>query len=385
MAFPELVLIGRWTLTGASTIPGKAPNTSWSPPPVQTTEPSLRMGYLTSHEVAEAKYLVVYPPVSSSGTIEDLREVSLVLDGEDYPYVYLAASQEFNMAPAPDTVTNGIIIDLGKSIWGRNGKPAGLLDATCPKANRTVSIKATAGENGVTDDYTVEVWGYIYPGDLLARLMPVYTVPSIVFPDPLNGRTFTVPGRTVTAGSDWTAHWTSLPGGLKQTVSNSQAAIHKLVRWAKNANPTQPSVAYQFQYQNSASSPGVAYAHENLFFQLTAEEAIIAERLGIDGPPPSSSGADVLSGAIYTPSESEKRHPLGGIPAGFYRGEAQFGLVAGTTNSFRGVPKLPQGEQLLTGEDAYVGVVDNGISIAANQIMVAFVGTLIESGAGGVI
>ena len=385
MAFPELTLLGRWTNTNPSTGLGKAANTAWSPAPVQTTEPALRQGYLTSNEVAEARYLVVYAPVSSSGSIQDLRDVQLVLDGELYDYVHLNANQQFLMAPAPDTLVRGTVIELGKPTYGRNGKAAPVTDATCPKATQTISVNATAGTNGATADYTVEVWGYVYPATTLATLMPVYTHPSTVVPDPLNRRTFTIPGRTISAGPNWKAHWSALPGGTKQTVANGQAAVHKLVRWAKNQNATQPSIAYQFQYQNSASQPGVEFAYQNLFFQLTSEEAIIAQRLGAVGPAPGSTGAEILSAAIYTPSETQSRHPLGGIPAGFYRSEAGFGLVPGETNLFYGLPALPQGDQLLTDESAYVGVVDNGTSIAAGEIVVGFAGILILSGAGGVI
>ena len=378
MAYPELRLLGRWTHTGTQNA-----NTYWSPAPVETTEPNLPQGYLTGKQVGEAKYMVVYSPVSAGGAIDDLQAVQLVLDGEPYSYIWLSARQDTNMAPAISRIRRNPLLSFGEPFLNRNGQVNAPTLATCPKFTDTITIQTLAGASNVTDDYTVEVWGYVYDSPLLAALAPVYGFGEQIIKDPGNSRQFVIPAKTVVAGGDWKTNWKKLPGGAQQNVD--QGAIHKLIRQARNKNATTASETYKFQYQNSSNSPAVTYQHQNLYWSLTANQAILAERLGVRSPQPSSTGAELKAAWIETPSESQHRHPQGGIPAGYNLNEINFGLAQGETNKFDAVPLLPQGPQLLWNEVAYPTVVDNGTSVAADALMMAFVGTLVQTGSGNVI
>lgn len=389
MAFPELVT-NRFVNTNASGGPGKAPNSPWTPPALTTTDPAIRQGYLNSNEIGEVYSITVWPPVSSSGSPDSTTglDIQLVLDDQPYDWIHLTADLLHNMAPHQDDIRHGVEIIFGRPTFGRDGSIAGLLEP-CPKFLQKVSVRVTPqiGSAAFAEDYTVDVKTFVYLRSVLASVMPVYSQPNLIIVDTQNSRQFTVPGRTVEAGNDWSHTWKELPGGPRQTATN---AIWPLVRWAWNNNPTTPSQAYQFMYSNSASNPGVPNSYNNLYFQLESAQAIVMQRLGVVGPVPNSSGQDLLSAAIYTGSEAEKRHPYGGIPVNYLQNKARFGLIPGESKKFYGLPRLPQGEQLLTNEVAYVGAVDNGVQvngegIPAGQIWVGIQGVYIETGAGGQI
>ena len=378
MAYPELRLLGRWTHTGTQNA-----NNTWSPPPVQNTEPSLPQGMLNGKQVSEVAFPVVYSPVGSGGSIDDLDYIQLVLDGTPYPYVYFSGRQDTNMAPAPNRIRRNLQLSFGLPFLARNGKPNSPMMATCPKYTQSVSVNAIAGSTAITHDYVVELWGYTYDSLQLAQLVPVYAFGKQRINDPLNNRSFTVPSRQIPSEGDWTRHWKKLSGGLQQSTNEGQ--INKLIRRARNSNATTVSQGYRFQYQNSSNSPAVAKPQDNLFWQLSANQAIWAERIGVRAPQPTSAGAGLSVAWLETPSEKQHQHPLGGMPVDYNLNEFSFGLVAGATNTFDALPQLPQGEQLLTDEEAYVTVVDNGQSVAANAITVGFSGVLIETGSGGTI
>ena len=378
MAYPELRLLGRWTHTG-----NQNANTTWSPAPVETTEPSLPQGMLNGKQVGEVAFTVVYSPVSASGTVDDLAYIQLVLDGQPYPYIYLSGRQDTNMAPAPGRIRRNPQLTFGKPFLARNGRPNAPMDATLPKFTQTVTVNAIAGNTAISDDYTVELWGFVYDSIQLATLVPVYAFPPQALPDVLNQRSFTVPARQIAAEGDWTKHWKKLGGGLQQSTAEGQ--IHKLIRRARNSNATTASQGYRFQYQNSSNSPAVQNPQDNLYWQLSANQAIWAERIGVRSPQPTAGGAGLLGAWIDTPSEAQHQHPFGGMPVDYNLNEYNFGLVQGATNKFDALPPLPQGEQLLTDETAYITVVDNGQSVSAEAIMVGFSGVLVETGAGGVI
>ncbi len=380
MASPELRLLGRFTNSNtASTGLGKAASTFWSPPPLLETSPSLPQGMLNGKQVGEVAFVVVHSPVTATGTVEDLQYVQLVLDGQDYPYIWLSGRQDTSMAPPPEQVRSGRILRFGLPFMSRNGKPASLLDATCPKFITSVVPKAWAGDTAITQDYTIDIWGYVYDSVWLAGEVPVYQVPDVRIPDPLNGRSFTVKGINVPAKGDWRNNWKALQGGTKQSTV-TQTPVYPLIRRARNANATTVNQGYRYQYQNSSSSPAVENPQDNLFFVMAANQALLLERLGVVGPAaPNSTGYDLLSTWVQTGSEPQQRHPEGGIPADYNLGVTRFGLAKGETNKFDGVPDLPQGQQLLTNETAYITTVDNGTSIPANDIMVAIAGKLVGS------
>lgn len=380
MAYPERRLLGRFLHTGTLSA-----NTHWSPTPQLVTSPALPQGYLNGQQVGEVEYLVVHSPRDPvTGAAQDLKYVQLVLDGTPYNYIYLSGRLDSLMAPDPQLMRRGKPIYFGKPIIGRNGQVASALDATCPKFVKSVSVQAIAGSSDVTADFQIDVYGYVYDSTDLATRIPVYDAGNIVIPDPLNsGRTFKVITTPIAANGDWKQGWRGLPGGPEQ-ASGIAHPIHKLVRVATNALATVANTGYIPKYA-SAQNPAVANAQDNLYFDLSAAQAIIAERLGLNGPAaPNSTGYDVLSAWIATASETQHQHPDGGIAADYNQGITRFGQSRLFTGLFDGVPELPQGNQLLTDEIAYPTFVDNGTSIPANDVRLAFVGTLIGTNAEGV-
>lgn len=385
MAFPELTLIGRWTNTNASTGLGKAANgDGWSPAPVSTTEPQLHQGLLNGKQVGEVAYAVIYSPVDSAGVAQALTRVRLVLDGEPYTYVNLDGQQGSNMAPNPRRIRFGRHYRFGRPTFGRNGQIAGLTDATCPKFITSAVPEAFAGSTAIDTDYTIELWGYVYDSLMLARQMPTYQPPDVPIPDPVNNRTFVVRGRRISADGDWRDHWLELPGGPAQSLSPrtdglTPTQVFPLVRRAFNSQPIETTQGYSFQYQNSSATPGVAAQRDNLYWNLTDQQAILLQRMGVIGPVPSG-GADLLSAWVQTSSQLEKRHPAGGIPADYNLGEMRFGLVKGTTNLYDALSELPQGDQLLWNETAYPTVIAQGGQLAANSVEMAVAALYFVSG-----
>lgn len=384
MAYPELELLGRWQRSAALLGPLTAGN-FWSPAAASTTEPNMPQGLLNGHEVAEVAFPVVYSPVSAGGAPDGLGRLGLVLDGQDYPWVWFATRLGVLMCPKPTRIRAGKHLTLGTPTWSRAGHPNGLLDATCPKCTTSATVKVYA-ESQVADDFIVELWGYRYDSTLLAKLMPVYNPQDVVIPDPANDRSYTLHGHPVAADGDWRRRWKELPGGAQQSVQRRASdgkhscQVFPLVRRARNAQAILTTQAYGFQYQNGTDTPGVADPNDNLYWNLTEDEAILAKRLGVVGPAPSA-GAELLAAWIQTPSEKEnRRHPKGGIPVSYYHNDIPFGLIAGTTNDFAAVPELPQGPQLLTNEIAYPTVIAQGGSVAPNSTDVAFVGLYVNSG-----
>ena len=397
MAYPELTLLGRFTNTNASTGAGKAANgDAWSPAPVQTTEPNLRQGLLTGKQVGEVAFCVAYSPVDSAGGTYSLPRVRLVLDGTPYEYIQFDATQGTNMQPPQSRIRHGVPWRFGRPTLsgqiGANGlpRPSSLIEATCPKFLDSVSVQAYPGSADILVDYTIDVWGYVYDSILLAKQMPVYDPADVAIPDPANGRSYIVRGHPIAADGDWRDHWLELPSGSKQSVSRrpsdgqNSTQVFALGRRASNSNVITTQSAYTWQYQNSSDSPAVARASDNLYFKLSKSQALLLQRMGVVGPVPSGT-TDLLSAWIDTASQSQPRHPLGGIPAGYNRNELRYGLVRGQTNLFDAVPFLPQGEQLVTDETAFPAVIATGASLAADSVNIALTALYFNNGSGGTI
>jgi len=383
MAYPELRLLGRWTRS-ASALGTQGPQSVWSPPPTLVTAPSLPQGQLNGKQVGAVAYVVIHPPVNGS-TYEDLARVQLVLDGQPYPWVWYHGRKDLNMAPDPTKVRVGTIIYLGDPPYSEETGPANPLDNTAPKFIDSVSVNAWAGSSGITQDYTIEVWGWVYDSVKLAGLMPVYNPGNVTIQDTTSGLSFTAVVPAIEAAGDWRGAWLSLPGGPQQGAGNG-TPIYPFVRRAKNANATVPSQEYIPQYQNSSTSPAVEYSTDNLYLRLNARQAILIKRFGVVGPAASNSGGyDLLSAWIATPAQgNHQRHPEGGIPADYQLGRTKFGLLPGVSDRYAGVPEL-ETPMLVTDQVVYPTVVDNGTSVPADAIAFAVAGTFLgPAGEGGI-
>ena len=235
--YPEVQLLGRWTHTG-----NQPADTAWSPAPVQTTEPNLPQGQLNGKQVGAVAFAVVHAPVDGT-TIQDLDRVQLVLDGNDYPYVWYWGRKDYLTAPDPRKVRTGSVIWLGDPPYSQEAGPSDPLHNTAPKFIDSVSVKAWAGSSAVTANYTVELYGWVYDSIKLAGLMPQYGGQNVTVTDIGTGRTQTIIVPTVDAAGDWRGAWTALPGGPQQGNGNG-TPIYRFVRRARNSNATTASQAY---------------------------------------------------------------------------------------------------------------------------------------------
>lgn len=377
--YPELQLLGRWTHTG-----NQGAETAWSPAPVQTTSPNLPQGFLNGKQVGACAFAVIHSPVDGT-TIQDLDRVQLVLDGQDYPYVWYWGRKDTLTAPDPRKVRQGSIIWLGDAPYSQEAGAADPIHNTAPKFIDTISIKAWAGASAITADYTVELYGWVYDAIKLAGLMPVYGGQNVTITDMLTGRSTTIIVPTVDAAGDWRGAWTALPGGPQQGNGNG-TPVHKFVRRARNSNATTASQEYIPQYQNSSDTPAVAYPSDNLYFTLNPRQALLIDGWGVNGPSaPNSGGYDLKAAWIATPAEaSHQRHPRGGRAADYQLGTTRFGLIPGATDRYAGIPQLDS-PLLVTDETAFLTFVDNGTSIPANDVAMTLTGTLLgPTGQGGV-
>lgn len=381
--YPELQLLGRWTRS-ASSLGNQGADTVWSPPPTMTNDPNLPQGKLNGTQVGAVAYVVVHSPVDG-GTIEDLNRVQLVLDGKPYSLIWFFGRKDYLTAPDPRKVEVGSPLWLGEPPYTDQDGPAGPLQNTAPKFIDSVTVNAYAGDTAITQDYTVEIWGWTYHSVKLAGLMPSYGGQSVVVSDILSGKSFTVNVPSVAAAGDWRGAWTALPGGPQQGSGNG-TPIHKFIRRARNANATTAGETYIPQYENSSLTPAVEFADDNLYFTLNARQALLLEGWGVDGPSaPNSGGYDLKAAWIQTPAEGDhQRHPRGGRPADYQLGTTRFGLIPGATDRYAGIPLL-DAPLLATDETAYLTFVDNGTSVPAKNVAMTVVGTLLgPDGQGGV-
>lgn len=377
--YPELQLLGRWTHTGTLSA-----GNSWSPAPIAPNSPNLPQGKLNGNQVGAVAFAVIHSPVDGT-TIQDLDRVQLVLDGQPYPNVWYEGKKSSLTAPDPRKVRVGEVIWLGDAPYTQDGGPADPIKNTAPKFIDSVSVKAYAGTSDITADFTAEVYGWVYNSVKLAGFMPVYGGVTVPVYDALTGHAFNVEVPQVEASGDWRGAWTALPGGGQQSSGNG-TPISKIVRRAQNANATVASENYRPEYLNSSDSPAVKYSDDNLYFTLNARQALLIEGWGVNGPvAPNSSGNDLKAAWIQTPDESgHGQHPRGGRAADYQLGTTRFGLIPGATDRYAGISRLDV-PILSTNETVYLTFIDNGTSIAADDVSMAFIATLLgPTGQGGV-
>lgn len=385
--YPELTLLGRFRHTG-----NFSAGSSWQPTPVRTTEPNYYQGMLNGKQVGELKRVVIRSPVSATGAADAIGRMQVVLDGgSPSQYISLDASLGTAMAPDPADVDTSasVAYDFGDSIWDPNGRPRGLDRALCPKFHTSaVPIFYADASTTITDPFEAEFWGYIYDSTDLAKIMPVYNPPDVEIVDVLNDRSYMLRGRPIAADGDWRGNWTKLPGGPAQTMEprpsdgNRTTKVLALARTSTNLNTIGTTSAYEFNYSGSGSVQGVSDPIQNLYWNLSRQQAILLQRFGVVGPLPTnaSPSADLLTAWVETPSEVQKRHPAGGIPTNYWRNSLRYGLRSGQEKRFLAVPLLPQGPQLLTNEVAYPTVIAQGAAVAASAVSVAVTGIYAASG-----
>lgn len=348
----ELQLLGDFYHTGT-----QADGSVW--------RPSAREGNaeLDSHEVAEVVYMEVVPPINA-GTPEALEEIHLVLDEKSYEeYISILGTDTYLMCPPKNNIFKGGLLAFGTPMINAVKGASPLYEGVCPKFAKSVKIEAKAGEGGITQPYRIRLWGYRYPVQELSRL--VGSVGGrLEIRDERTNRALVVQKPVVAA--TWET-WTQLPGGVDQAPPK----INPLIRYAKNAKATTPGEAYQFRYDTG----DVALRTEDLYFPFDIwNKALVVHGLGVRGPA-------ALAYAFLNIDGRDR--PKGRFPVAEPLNPLHFGkadpILPSDISAYFTIPKFDK-PYLIWQDKGYVAVRDDGTSIAANQIVVALSGLLIETG-----
>ncbi|MEW6573168.1 MAG: hypothetical protein AB1374_05995 [Bacillota bacterium] len=346
----EMQVLGDFLHTGA-----QAAGTWWRPTAASGN------GELDSHEVAEVVAIEIVPPVTGAGAAEDLRRVHLVLDGTLEQYNLVPGTDTYLVTPPRTNVRAGRFLAFGKPVFNVENGLLGLLQATCPKYRKSLTVEAYAG-GAITASYRIRLWGYRYRAEDLAAVTGVLGGADSIF-DPTTGRMSDFVNRPPIQPSEDT--WTQLPGGLDQAVPK----IFHFLRMAFNANATTANVPFEFRFDIG----NVASREEDLYFPYDTEKKVaIIQGLGVRAP------ANLLQTWVDVAGDER---PKSRIPTTQYLNPLHFGkaypLFAADHPEYFTVPLLDN-RIMVANEKAVIRIVDNGTSIAANQIAVVANGVLVE-------
>jgi hypothetical protein len=234
MANQQLSIIGDFLHTGA-----QAAGTLWQP---NATAGNAEIG---ADHVAEIEYAEIISPINA-GVPEDLDHVYLVVDGT-------STQQIINMSGRDDISTNPpkrhvyinddetMFIKFGVNIIDAFNYPIPNLANTTVKVTNRVTLISQAGAGGVTQDYRVRLWGYVYDQKQLA-LFSNQTMPGeFSIRDRRNDREIPIPVNSIDISLE---NWSLLPGGVDQR----KPSINPYLRFATNANASTVNTRYEFRF-----------------------------------------------------------------------------------------------------------------------------------------
>lgn len=96
----------------------------------------------------------VYPPFSAGGALENLT-VQLVIDGESIDLIHLHSSNY------PPHMSNSKWIGIPLGIHNSNNP----IENTCLKGKHKLQVRCTGGQDGITGDYKVKLFGDYFKED----------------------------------------------------------------------------------------------------------------------------------------------------------------------------------------------------------------------------
>ena len=332
-------------------------DTLWKP------TPKAGAAELDAHEVAELVFMEIFSPVTGAGVAEILKKVYPVLDGHSYEnLITLSGVDTYNMAPSRTNILARQLLALGVPMVNAVRQGDAMLAGTCPKYRSHITIEALAGGT-ITQDYRVRLWGYRYEAADLPRVIGSVGG-EIAIADVPRNRTLrrATPVIRVTEET-----WTRLPGGNDQAVPKINPFLH----YAFNAKATTANTPYEFRYDTADVTDRV----ENLYFAYDVEpRALLVKGIGVRAP------ANLLKTCLWIDGNP---HPKSWIPTTQENNPIHFGrgypLYPQDHPVYMIVPKLDK-PYLVATEKGALRVQDDGTSIAANAIIVALNGVLIETG-----
>jgi hypothetical protein len=349
----------------------------------------------------EVHYIEIIPPVNANGDYEDLREVWLRLDNQEWQhYINLSGYGHSLMTPEGEHIWGGksFRVYLGMPLWEaaiRRQKNMPLF-AICPKFARQLGVSVHS-VYGITGTFRIRVVGYEYSPAALADLAKSWTDDFNVQSERrrVEGKealadTFIRPGPIALDT------WTALPGGVGQ----GQIKINPYWRFAYNAAATQ--VQASFVLSDMPEVGGASGNVEDGFQDLAlpfgiagSRNAFLLRRFGVRPVPlaPGQTGyvAGVNTGgtnlvrAGWKVNGTDLPTEEGGLN-GFYVTPLVNDLVFGALppyvnlpNVYYPIPKF-SGELLILGDNAAPFIAAGGTPIATDAVVVAYTGVLVERG-----
>lgn len=345
----ELRVLADYTHTGL-----QAANT-WAKP-----TPRAVLGELERDERAEVVFAEIFSPVDG-GAEEPLKRIIPVLDGEKFgSYVSLSGILSSVMVPPKRSIWAGKLYSFGTPM---SNSP---LLSTTLKYSESITFECLAGAGGITGDYRIRLWGYVYKVGELPRVFGTMLFPASLV-DRARGRTLTLVKDAIPVNGDT---WKTLPGGKDQAIPK----INPFIRFAYNKNATDGMQGdYQFRYDID----NVDDSDENLYFDFSELNALLVEGVGIRA----DAAGHVAKTALKIAGDY---HPKGLIPTTYADNPLHFGLVYPYIHP--GLPEIPfyyaipklERPYLIWGEIGMLIVKDEGVAVAANDLIACITGTRIE-------
>ncbi|GAI10937.1 unnamed protein product, partial [marine sediment metagenome] len=238
--------------------------------------------------------------------------------------------------------------------------------STTLKYAEHITFECLAGAGGITGDYRIRLWGYVYKVNELPAVFGTMLFPARLV-DRARGRTLTLSKDSIPVTEKT---WKTLPGGKDQSIPK----INPFVRYAFNKKVTDgKSGDYQFRYDTG----NVDDIDESLYFDFDSLEALFVEGLGIRA----DAAGHLEKTALLIAGDY---HPKGLMPTTYADNPLHFGLtypfIFNTLPEnpfFYPIPKLDK-PYLVWGEKGMVIVRDDGTVVAANDLIVALDGIRIE-------
>lgn len=347
----ELRVLADYTHTGV-----QAANTSAKP------SPRAIGGELERDERAEVVFAEVVKSPVDGGAEEALKRFFPVLDGEKFgEYVSLSGILSSVMAPPKRSIWAGKLYSFGTPM---SNNP---LLSTTLKYSRDITLECEAGATPITGDYRIRLWGYIYKVPELSRVFGTMLFPASLV-DRARGRTLSISKAAIPVNGDT---WNTLPGGPDQAIPK----INPFIRFAYNKKATDGMQGdYQFRYDID----NVDESTENLYFDFGSLNALLVESIGIRADAAGHLAKTALKiGGDY--------HPKGLFPTTLEDNPLHFGQVYPFIQKpglpempfFYAIPKLER-PYLIWNEIGMVVVKDEGVAVAANDLIVALTGTRIQ-------
>lgn len=234
-------------------------------------------GELEQDERGEIIYAEIQPPIGAALFDEDLRKVSIVLDGHDMgSYISLSGTRTSLMTPPKDRI-------FGSKLYcfGTPGSNEPLKNTTLKyKQNVTVACLAgpnVAGVTGAAQPYRVRLWGFVYKKDEIPAVFGRMRFPTVLT-ETTRGRSISLNKADPRDGQSGIAvdadSWLTLPGGKDQSIPK----INPFARFAYNRLATD---GLQGDYQFRFNQGGVLDEQENLYWEFDDKDALVIQGLGV--------------------------------------------------------------------------------------------------------